>query len=60
MEECIQKVDLAVSHGHRDLAAKLVSEAVRIGGFGFNFLHEEVSLCDATCSKELLWINLAL
>jgi hypothetical protein len=54
MEECIQKVDLAVSHGHRDLAAKLVSEAVRIGGFGFNFLHEEVSLCDATCNKELL------
>ncbi|XP_064602038.1 poly [ADP-ribose] polymerase tankyrase-like isoform X2 [Liolophura sinensis] len=38
------KIHLAVLHGHRKLAGKLVEEAEKLGGFGFNFLHKEV-LC---------------
>lgn len=38
------KIHLAVLHGHRKLAGKLVEEAEKLGGFGFNFLHKEVKL----------------
>ncbi|KAL8622950.1 hypothetical protein ACOMHN_027071 [Nucella lapillus] len=42
MDSCFQNIHLAIENGHRETAAKLVSEAVRVGGYGFNFLHEEV------------------
>ncbi|XP_076464084.1 poly [ADP-ribose] polymerase tankyrase-like isoform X2 [Babylonia areolata] len=42
MERCFENIHLAIENGHRDVAAKLVSEAVRVGGYGFNFLHDEV------------------
>lgn len=35
-------VHFAIERGYRQLAAKLVADAVRIGGYGYNFLHEEV------------------
>ena len=47
MDECLRNIHLAIQNGHRQLAAKLVSEAVRIGGYGYNFLHEEVRLAGA-------------
>ena len=44
MDDCLRNVHLAIQNGHRQLAAKLVSEALRVGGYGYNFLHEEVRL----------------
>ncbi|XP_059138557.1 poly [ADP-ribose] polymerase tankyrase-like isoform X2 [Physella acuta] len=38
----IDAISIAVSRGNLALAAKYVSEAERLGGFGFNFLHKEV------------------
>ncbi|XP_070180050.1 poly [ADP-ribose] polymerase tankyrase-like isoform X2 [Littorina saxatilis] len=42
MEECFRNIHIAIENGHRQTAAKLVSDAVRVGGYGYNFLHEEV------------------
>ena len=42
MESFLNRVDVAVAHGQIQLAKKLVEEAQRRGGFGFNFLHKEV------------------
>lgn len=42
LESLLSEVHKAIENGHRKSAAKIVSEAVRMGGFGYNFLHEEV------------------
>ena len=43
MDDCIQNVHMAIENGHQELAAKIVSESVRVGNFGYNYLHEEVT-----------------
>lgn len=40
--EFLGEVHIAIENGHRKTAAKIVSEAVRMEGYGYNFLHEEV------------------
>lgn len=42
MDECLRIIHIAIENGHRQTAAWLVSEAVRVGGYGYNYLHEEV------------------
>lgn len=37
-------IHIAVSRGHLELSGKLMDSAFEKGGFGFNFLHRDVSL----------------
>lgn len=41
-DEKINNIVFAVLRGHRDLAGKLMQDALNRGGFGFNFLHKDV------------------
>ncbi|CAL1535690.1 unnamed protein product [Lymnaea stagnalis] len=50
----IGEISSAVSRGHRELAAKYVSDAERLGGFGFNFLHKEVLTYDKEDLRDII------
>ncbi|XP_033735456.1 poly [ADP-ribose] polymerase tankyrase-like [Pecten maximus] len=41
-EDKMNNIVFAVLRGHRDLAGKLMEDALNRGGFGFNFLHKDV------------------
>ncbi|XP_025104527.1 LOW QUALITY PROTEIN: tankyrase-like protein [Pomacea canaliculata] len=42
VDQFINNIYIALQNGHRQIAARLVAEAVRLGGYGYNYLHEEV------------------
>lgn len=39
----MEMIHLAVSRGHLELSAKLMDDAFKNGGYGFNFLHRDVT-----------------